>query len=104
MRANVFIDLAQNRIKVTPSITDIENNHGDMFINNLCVRNCYIGEEKDYVDDKLYREFNIACDNEWHKFINRLNKPIDIVAFLKTFDTLNIVIINHRGCVICGES
>lgn len=101
MRANVFIDLAQNRIKVTPSIPNIENNYGDVFFNELTLKNCYLFSETDS-EGEDFRKFEIACDNEWHNFVNRLKNPADIVTFLKTFDTLNIVVVNHRGCVICG--
>lgn len=104
MRANVFIDLAQNRIKVTPSIPNIENKSGDVFCNELNLKNCYFFSETDYDTDERYSKFEIACDNEWHNFVNRHSILIDIVSFLKTFDTFNVVVINHRGCVICGET
>lgn len=104
MRANVFIDLEQNRIKVTPIVSYIKNKYGDVFFNNPCIEKCYLDTEKDYANDKIYREFYISCDNKWHKFVNRLNSSIDIVAFLKTFNVLNIVVINSRGCIICGEN
>lgn len=103
MKANVFIDLAQNKIKASPSIPNIENIYGDVFLNDLNIKNCYLFPETDS-DGEDFREFEIACDNEWHNFVNRLNSSIDIVAFLKTFDTLNVIIVNHRGCVICGET
>lgn len=98
------------QIKIVNCTLDylVDESSGNVIDINDDLTYCYLeycDNSDDYdTDEEGYSEwlkFIIANDGVFHSFVDNTHGDIDVVEFLKSFSSVNVIVKNNRGAEIC---